>query len=308
VSKLKNKNRAFFLTIIVVLSSFTALFFYVSRPTSIETYNKEINELEDAIQSEKKEEAEPPKEPTQKQTDVLIKGEKVYVTYDSGENWVEVPERLEEIQFGEYTPSYENGLMEQSYFITKENTSFLYENLGLKLLQTVDQGKTWQKYDISQENAGIRFRKIAFLSKDFGYVIYSGGRVVRQEGTVAYLTHDGGKTWEETAGIDQTSLIQDGGFIDERTGFLSFGTAAPNLRITKDGGASWQAATIQVPEKYKAIFLVAEMPYKVGEQLEVLLNQGEVGDYQGGLVKGKFISKDNGENWVFDREVEPDGE
>lgn len=292
---------------VVVLIVLAGLSFYVFRPTSVETYNKEIKGLQEAEQNDLKELNEPPKTTSQNQIDVLVKGETLYVTYDSGENWAEVPERLEKIQFGEYTPSYDNELMENSYFFTKEKTSFLYEDLGLKLLQTVDQGKTWQRYEISQENAGIRFRKIDFLSKDFGYVIYSGGRVARQEGTVAYLTHDGGKTWKETASTNQTSLVQTGGFIDENTGFLSFG-ATPKLQVTKDGGASWKAATIQVPEKYKAIFLVAEMPSKSGNQLEVLLNQGEVGDYKGGLVKGKFISKDNGENWVFDREVEADEE
>jgi len=307
VGKLKNKNRILFLMIVVVLTVFAGLSFYVFRPTSVETYNKEIKGLQEAEQNDLKEQNEPPEITSQKQIDVLVKGESLYVTYDSGENWEEVPERLEKIQFGEYTPSYDNELMENSYFLTKEKTSFLYEDLGLKLIQTVDQGKTWQRYEISQENAGIRFRKIDFLSKDFGYVIYSGGRVARQEGTVAYLTHDGGETWEEMASTNQTSLVQSGGFIDENTGFLSFG-AAPNLQVTKDGGASWKTATIQVPEEYKAIFLVAEMPSKSGNQLELLLNQGEVGDYKGGLVKGKFISKDNGENWVFDREVEADEE
>ncbi|EOL46317.1 WD40/YVTN/BNR-like repeat-containing protein [Enterococcus caccae] len=307
MSKLKNKQHALFLIIVVVLTVFSGLSLYIFRPTSIETYNKEIKGIQEAEQSDREEQKQPPKITVENKIDVLVKGETLYVTYDSGENWVKVPESLEKIQFGEYTPSYDNDLMEKSYYLTKENTSFLYENLGLKLLQTLDQGKTWQKYEISQENVGIRFRKIDFLSKDFGYVIYSGGRVARQEGTIAYLTHDGGKTWEETASTNQTSLVQDGGFVDENIGFLSFG-AAPNLQVTKDGGVSWQAATIQVPEEYKAIFLVAEMPSKTGDQLELLLNQGEVGDYRGGLVKGKFISKDNGENWVFDREVEADEE
>ncbi|WP_207694117.1 hypothetical protein DOK67_0001945 [Enterococcus sp. DIV0212c] len=307
MSKLKKENWVRFLIIVVVLISLAAFFRYATGPTSVETYDKKIEGLQEAEQSYQNDQKKTPQTTTQNQTDVLVKGETLYVTYDSGEHWVEVPESLEKIQFGEYTPSYDNNLMEKSYFLTKENTSFLYENLGLKLLQTLDQGKTWQKYEISQENAGIRFRKIDFLSKDFGYVIYSGGRVARQEGTIAYLTHDGGKTWKETASTNQTSLVQDGGFIDENTGFLSFG-AAPNLQVTKDGGVSWKTATIQVPEKYKAIFLVAEMPSKAGDQLELLLNQGEVGDYRGGLVKGKFISKDNGENWVFDREVESDEE
>jgi len=35
------------------------------------------------------------------------------------------------------------------------------------------------------------------------------------------------------------------------------------------------------------------------------VNQGSAGDYNGGQVKGKFISVDNGKTWEFQQEVEP---
>ena len=50
----------------------------------------------------------------------------------------------------------------------------------------------------------------------------------------------------------------------------------------------------------------AETPFIEDDHLAVLVNQGPNGDYQGGLLKGKFISKDNGLNWGFLEEVPAD--
>lgn len=47
------------------------------------------------------------------------------------------------------------------------------------------------------------------------------------------------------------------------------------------------------------------MPVKEEDHLAILVNQGPNGDYLGGKVKGKFISKDNGKTWDFSKEVQP---
>ncbi|NRG48323.1 oxidoreductase, partial [Bacillus sp. CRN 9] len=46
-----------------------------------------------------------------------------------------------------------------------------------------------------------------------------------------------------------------------------------------------------------------EIPFKEGDHLAVLVNQGPNGDYDGGKVKGKFTSEDNGKTWDFAEEV-----
>ncbi|MEY8741007.1 oxidoreductase, partial [Bacillales bacterium AN1005] len=100
----------------------------------------------------------------------------------------------------------------------------------------------------------------------------------------------------------------DGGFINESTGFLSFGTInpeEPDVYVTEDGGETWTNAVFQIPDEYKRIFVTAEVPIKEGNHLAVLVNQGANGDYKGGKVKGKFLSDDNGKTWEFQQEVEP---
>src|SRR5699024_6746449 len=105
-----------------------------------------------------------------------------------------------------------------------------------------------------------------------------------------------------------TRLISDGGFVDESTGFLSFGTInpeKPDLYVTEDGGMKWSEAIINIPKKYHQIFIQTETPVKDDVHLAVLVNQGPNSDYEGGSVKGIFISNDNGKTRNFSKEVQP---
>ncbi|WP_249260861.1 WD40/YVTN/BNR-like repeat-containing protein [Virgibacillus pantothenticus] len=147
------------------------------------------------------------------------------------------------------------------------------------------------------------------MNDDFGYAILSGGRTMSQEASSVHLTYDGGKSWREASRPNTTRMIANGGFIDESTGFLSYGTInpeAPELYVTKDTGQTWKQAKVHVPDKYKLHFVTAETPEKVGDHLIMLVQQGPNGDYKGGKVKGKFNSTDGGETWEFVSEVEPD--
>src|SRR5699024_12094798 len=97
--------------------------------------------------------------------------------------------------------------------------------------------------------------------------------------------------------------------IDGTIGFLCVGYTKPKnpeRHVTQEEGNTWNEAQINVPAEYSEIFLIAEMPYHESGHLAVLVNQGPEGDYLGGRVKGKFISKDKGMTWEFAEEVEPD--
>lgn len=235
------------------------------------------------------------------------------ITFNKGNDWVKVPVEKEKLFEGEYSGTKEE-LIENSYTLTQDYVSFLYSDgtspngKSVKLLFSQDQGKTWVDVVVKEHYPPIRFRKVEFLDESFGYVIISGDRTMSQEWTTVYITKDGGKQWEETTHSNVTRLISDGGFVDENTGFLSFGILnpeEPDLYVTQDGGESWSQAGIDIPEKYHEIFVMAEVPFYEEEHLSVYINQGPNGDYQGGKVKGKFISKDKGKTWIFSMEVTP---
>ncbi|MDY0395722.1 hypothetical protein RWE15_16470 [Virgibacillus halophilus] len=179
----------------------------------------------------------------------------------------------------------------------------------IMLTLSTDKGKTWHDSVITEKIQGVRFRKVAFLDEKFGYVIISGDRTMSQEYSTAFVTQDGGKNWKHINNPNVTRLISDGGFIDEKTGFMSYGTInpeAPDLYVTQDGGETWQPSKVEIPEKYDKIFVTAEVPVKKEKYLAMDVNQGPNGDYLGGEVKGRFISADNGKTWQFEKEVQPD--
>lgn len=110
---------------------------------------------------------------------------------------------------------------------------------------------------------------------------------------------------EKTENPEQTLLAED---------TIDYSLQNDELNITFDKGENWTQVPIEkdklfadvyVPKKYEKIFVSAETPVKEADHLAVLLNQGPNGDYQGGEVKGKFISGDNGKTWEFSEEAKP---
>lgn len=242
-----------------------------------------------------------------------LQNEKLHITYDKGESWVTVPVEKDKLFAGEYNGNKQS-LIDTIYILTEKQAAFLYaegtnwEAQTVGIVYSEDQGKTWEKNIVTESFPALRFRKVDFVNDQFAYVILSGGRTMSQEGTQPYISEDGGKTWTQTNTPGTTRLVSDGAFINEKTGFLSYGTInpdQPDLYVTEDAGESWEMASFQMPEKYEPVFVTAEMPVKEEDHLAILVNQGPNGDYLGGKVKGKFISKDNGKTWDFSKEVQP---
>ncbi|MFS0865504.1 WD40/YVTN/BNR-like repeat-containing protein [Fredinandcohnia sp. 179-A 10B2 NHS] len=240
-----------------------------------------------------------------------LQNDQLQITWNNGEEWVTVPIGKDLLFSGEYNGN-KSELIEGSYILSENRVAFLYTDepgMSINLMHSQDEGQTWQNSVVAEQFPPIRFRKVNFLNEKFGYVILSGDRTMSQEWSTVFLTNDGGVTWKETNHSDVTRLLAGGGFTDENTGFLSYGILnpqEPDFYVTQDAGQSWTKANIVIPEEYHEIFVIAEVPYKEGEQLALLINQGPNGDYQGGKVKGKFISQDNGLTWEFSEEVDPD--
>lgn len=242
-----------------------------------------------------------------------LQNNELNITYNKGKDWIRVPVEQDQLFAGEYNGNKQE-LIENSYILTEDRVAFLYldgfnsDEKRILLTYSLDQGKTWEESVVTEPFPSMRFRKVDFLNDHFGYAIISGDRTMSQESSHVFLTLDGGESWNETNNSGVTRLLSNGGFLDESTGFLSFGTInpeEPDLYVTQDAGSTWSEATINIPEKYDKIFVSAETPEKEEDHLAVLVNQGPNGDYEGGKVKGKFISKDSGKTWGFLKEVQP---
>lgn len=257
-------------------------------------------------------------QPTYVEEDIgySLQNDALHITFDQGGNWITVPIEKDQL-FNDGYNGDKQRLTEQSYIITEERLAFLHfdapseniENNRLVVTYSVDKGNTWKASIVAGAYPTTRFRKMDFISDQFGYVIFTGERVVAQEASYIYITINGGESWELINHPDMTRLVYDGGFVDEMTGFLSVGSINPNmpeLHVTQDGGDTWSQANINVPAEYSENFLAAEMPFEEADHLAILVNQGPNGDYKGGRIKGKFISEDHGLTWDFAEEVEPD--
>ncbi|TSB48235.1 WD40/YVTN/BNR-like repeat-containing protein [Alkalicoccobacillus porphyridii] len=271
--------------------------------------------LAEQVQETEQQEQEPVIPVTDQPADYSINDEEFLVTFDQGENWIQVPIEPQTLFTGEYTGSQEE-LINDSYVLTKDRAVFLYavhqtSGITVHTISTTDQGKSWQETPISniESRPTLRFRTMDLLNEKFGYLIFSGERTMSSESGYVYLTNDGGESWTLVGIPDTIRLIAGGGFINETTGFLSYGTInpdAPDLYVTNDAGTSWTSADIHVPEEYGVIFVQAEVPFIRDNQMVLHVNQGPNGDYLGGRVKGEFHSEDEGLTWKFVKEVEPD--
>lgn len=236
-----------------------------------------------------------------------LQNDELHVTYNKAKDWIRVPVSKTLLFNGEYQGN-QQFLIDGSFILSEERTLFLYKQTGIMLKYSLDQGLTWQESIVVENFPDLRFRKVEFLNDKFGYVIASGDRTMSSEYSTAFLTYDGGKTWEATTDPPTLRLIADGGFVDETTGFLSYGTInpeEPDVYVTQDGGETWRKAVFNIPSKYRNVFVQAEAPVIEEDHLAVFVNQGPNGDYEGGFVKGKFISEDNGLTWEFSKEVDP---
>ncbi len=236
-------------------------------------------------------------------------------TYDNGQTWKNVPVAIEEL-FGVENLGSSQQLPNGSFLIAPEKTAFLLEkNHKLSILISDDQGESWKETMVSDVLPFLRLGLVGFSSKDDGYLIVTGDKTMSSEAHFVFKTNDGGQTWYNVSPVhDVFSLVTDGGFLNDKLGFISFGEyhleeqpPVPNLYRTGDGGENWERVDVPIPDEYLGYFTTAEIPTFRGEEGILLVNQGPMGDYLGGNVLAKFTSDDQGKTWSFAGLVDPDG-
>ncbi|WP_091484530.1 WD40/YVTN/BNR-like repeat-containing protein [Gracilibacillus orientalis] len=240
-----------------------------------------------------------------------LQNDDLQITYDDGNTWTLVPIEKDKLFEGEYQGN-KTELIDNSFILTENDTAFLYSEGVVKVIHSQNQGETWDETVVSDRVPSIRFRKVVFLDDQFWYVIFSADRTMSSEVSFIYITTNQGESWQSINIPDTTRLIADGGFVDAKTGFMSYGTInpqEPSLYVTNDQGETWEQAVFDMPSKYDRVFVIARAPFKEEDHLALIMDQGPNGDYyRDGLIRAKFISTDNGHTWEFSEEVEPENE
>lgn len=239
-----------------------------------------------------------------------ISGETLYVTYDAGASFAEVPDGYETV-CRDANGRYQELLSRNSYVITETFTGFLsYSGDGVSLLYSTDAGNTWQESPIRSSG----FKANSFLSQtDSGY--YATFAVDRSLGHDYYATYYSSdcRTWTQLSLPDTITSGLSASFWAEN-GFGYYADGSDGYYLTKDGGTSFQR--MEYPQDADVTKTLGYNPFDTPEEwyqedgiLYMVVGQGDDGDYtrDGRQIKALYESLD-GEAFTFVREMEDTAE
>ena len=254
-----------------------------------------------------KERQEPQTEHFEMKTDepmtYYIRDGVLYVTYDSGESFVEVPDGYEGI-CSQGNGTYNELLPYNSYVITEEFTGFV---AGHSLLYSMDRGETWKESRVRQSG----YAADPFLSvTESGYYVTMA--VDRSLGSDYYATcySEDLENWTSISLPDAFCTNLTCSFwTKDGKGYYAKGE---EMLVTLDGGDTFQ--DIVLPETEEIAdelgfdpFDTVEKMYEEDGILYVVVGQGEDGDYirDGKLAEALYQSED-GVNFSFVEEIADD--
>ena len=233
----------------------------------------------------------------------------LYVTYDAGKIFTEVPLPYEDIA-GTNNSTYNELLPAHGYIVSRDFTAFVcYDETGSYLQYSEDMGKTWEKSRIiSRTYRGDTL----YLSKTENscYITLATDRSLGHEYYSTFKSSDL-KTWKQLFGKvlnEKRDII----FLSDETAYIGAGTdeqGNPLVYYTEDDGNTYTTLTIPAHEverlgsSFKP-FVQMEYVYQERGITYMIVAQGTDGDYikNNALVKGRYKSKD-GINFTFDKEI-----
>ena len=236
----------------------------------------------------------------------FVKDGVLYVTYDGGMNFIEVPDGYEQVL---KTPNgtYNEYLPDGSCLVTSSLTAFAgFSGSKTKLIYSTDEGKSWQESIIYEGG----YYANTFLSKtdNFCYVTFA---VDRTGGSDYYGTFRSSDLagWESVSLPDPLfSNVSCVCWTDDNTGY--YAGSSDSYYMTKDAGKSYEMYSL--PHDNDIIASLGYNPYDCMESIYqeegityMIVGQGDDGDYarNGSLLKALFKSED-GIHFSFVNEIE----
>ena len=243
-----------------------------------------------------------------------IEEEKLYISFNTGNRWTDVPIGLEALMAGS---DYRNQLIEGCYEIKPEKTYFIFggtKKVPLSVLFSDDEGVTWETATLL-EGIYPRYSYIHFENKDIGYSVITFDKTMGQEASAILHTTDGGRTWENIGSGPRGNLLKEARFYESGLGFFSYPYGEgyeSNLYRTEDGGRTFEPVIVEPQQlnndfglKWTDVFKEANVPELKDGVMTMFVSQGEDGDYQGGNLMARYESYDLGKTWTYVDQVKP---
>lgn len=187
----------------------------------------------------------------------------------------------------------------ESYQLDERKQIFAYGgNPTLQVVYYDEEQECFQSSSVTGGDPGGRKIFVNFPENNQdGFLFYTEGRVMNEEGSSLYRTWDGGASWKfmGPAGPSIHSMTTDAVFINNQVGFVTIKSSRePNIWRTSDGGEHWTELMLpDVPEGYS----MAYAPECRGEVLALYLGKEESSEYDG--KKAKYESADQGKTWIY---------
>lgn len=294
------------LILIVIISLFIAL--YILNVENVDNTSKLKDNSDEIVNNESN------------SWKYIIKNEKLYVS-NSNNGFHEVPVDINKI-IG-YDKDTQN-INENLYQLSKTKIMFLYrEDENVKVITSDNEGINWENKDLIKNKAQAEsVVYIHFTSEDDATAIICKDVAMQKAMVKVIQTTDSGSVWKEKKtgpdGYIEVDLKSSYVFFNSNLGFISSsknGGDSSTLYMTKDGGDSF--SEVKFPEQqlsplnnniylnWSQIYDFPSIPQLKDGELVVVVSQGADGDYNGGKISAKYISKDMGQSWEFVEEYVP---
>lgn len=242
-----------------------------------------------------------------KEMTYYIQDETLYVTYDGGETFQEVPDGYEKV-CKETNDTYDELLDDNSYIVTEEFTGFIgYTDQGTELIYSEDKGGTWQESLITENG----YKAASFLSRQNGvcYVTFATDRALGSDYYGSWWSEDL-NTWTYiTTGDMPLSNLTCVYWASDGTGYYARGELLYRM-AGREGGLeelTWPEA-VEVTESLGFNpFDSIDRFYEEDGVLYMVVGQGSDGDYvkDGKLSEALYQSAD-GVTFTFVKEIADD--
>lgn len=223
-----------------------------------------------------------------------VQDEKVYVTYDRGETFTEVPDAYEAV-CGTTNGTYDEYLPDNSYLVSEELTAFVgYRNRQTVLIYSLDRGESWKQSVIY--NGGYRANTFLSKTESYCYVSFAVDRTGGSDYYGSFRSSDFEKWDSVTQPQELYSNASCVFWKDDDTGYYGAGAC---YYLTRDGGVSYEQCALPQNED-----IIAKLGYNPYDSLESMyqengvvymrIGQGDDGDYteNGKLFRALYRSED----------------
>lgn len=171
------------------------------------------------------------------------------------------------------------------------NNANLLDTFNIKILRTLNGGRTWETFEVPPAKGRISFSLYAFDSLNVWITSqdYNTGR-----GRVLFQTKDGGRTWADKYREYSAGMIVR--FFDKNNG-ISFGFLQPSMSRTTDGGNTWTLDTVSVkPLSGESLQAVSAFGSIIDIKGDTIWLATTAGDYS--RNSKLFRSIDKGKTWL----------